>query len=304
MTFAQGSRSGVSYVVESTFGVTPGSPSMVDLPINSFSVQLQKEILNSDEIRSDRQTTVSRHGARQITGDMEVDFRADDYDDLLESACFGAFDSINELKVGTTPKFITLEERAEDISEYRIFTGCAVNTMSMSVASNQIVKATFNLIGKDMTTSQTPLDASITDSSTNDPFDGNNFIGSILENGSLISVVTSLEFTLSNNMAPTYVIGETATPFLEYGRAQIEGTLTAYFEDTTLIDKFINETASTLQFTLDDGVTGNAYTFLFPNIKYNGADVPIQNEQSRLITMPFIALKDATEGTNLVITKA
>lgn len=303
MAFAQGSRSDLTYVVESTFGTTPATPNMTKIPYNTHSLDLSKEVLESAEIRSDRLTDVNRHGARQIGGDIEVEFRATDYDDLIESALFSTF-SANVIKVGTTLKHLSIEDRALDIDQYRLFKGCTVNTFGMNVQANNMVTATFGIIGKDATISGTSVDATPTEASGNDPYDGNNFVSSITEGGSAISIVTGLEFTLENNIDPTFVIGSTSTPQLEYGRANITGTLTAYFEDASLINKFLDETESELQFVLDDSVTGNQYTFYFPRIKYNGAPVPVNDEQSRVLSLPFVALRDSVEETNIKITKA
>ena len=300
MTFAQGSRNGLSYVTEATFGTTPVSPNMLSLPINTHSLELSKTIVESAEIRSDRQTSVSRHGNKRVQGDIEVDFRADDHDDFLEAACFGSFDSNNELRVGITPKFFTIEDRQLDIGYYRQYRGCTVNTMSMSVKPDEIVKATFGIVGKSSTAGTVSLDSSPTTDGQNDPFDA--FSGALNENGSPVSVVSGIEFQLENGVDPAFVVGSAETPQLQYGRAKITGQITVYYENLDLVNKFINETGSSLSFAMSDGV--KTYTFSFPNIKYNGASMPLQNEQSRIITMPFIALYDAIEGTNLVIAKS
>lgn len=300
MTFAQGSRNGLSYIVEATFGTTPGTPSMLSLPINTHSIELAKTTIESAEIRSDRQTSVSRHGNKRVQGDIEVDFRADDHDDFLEAACFGAFDSFNELRVGITPKFMTIEDRQLDIGYYRQYRGCAVNTMAMTVKPDEIVKATFGIVGKSSTAGAVSLDASPTADGQNDPFDA--FSGTLNEGGSPVTVVSGIEFQLENGVDPAFVVGSSETPQLQYGRAKITGQVTVFYEDLTLVEKFINETASSLSFAMSDGAT--TYTFTFPNIKYNGASMPLQNEQSRIITMPFVALYDAVEGTNLVIAKS
>jgi len=42
---------------------------------------------------------------------------------------------------------------------------------------------------------------------------------------------------------------------------------------------------------------------LFPKAKLNAADVSVDGPTSRLITIPFVALYDSTEGSNLVITR-
>lgn len=303
MSFAQGSRSRLTAVTEVTFGTTPGTPSMVVVPFNTHSLNLSKDTLESAEIRSDRQIDIYRHGASKIEGEIDVDFRADDYDDFLESVMFNTFDSDAILRVGTTMKHFSLEDASLDIAQYRLFTGCTANKLSMSVKNNSIVTANFGFIGKNMTVSGSSADASPTDSSGNQPYDGNTFTSSVKEGGVSTAIVSSIEFTLENGITPAFVIGATTTPELGYGRCRVTGTVTAYYQDTTALNKFINETESELEFTLDDGVSGNAYRFWFPRVKYNGGDVPVQNESHRMITLPFIALLDSVEDTELLIQK-
>lgn len=302
MAFAQGSRSSLAYIAESTFGTTPSTPTLANLPINSHSLDLTKDRVEGNEIQADRMPRVDRHGNRQAGGSIEVDLRKGDFDALFESAFLNTY-STNVLKIGTTPKFFSMEDRAVDIGQYRLFKGMSVSTMSVSIAPNQMVTGTFEMVGKNMTQSTTSATASpITAASGNAPFDS--YSGVISDGGSGIAIVTSLEFSLSNSFAPTFVVGSSTTPQLEYGRAVVEGTMTVYYEDATLINKFLNETESTIEVTVDDPTGSSDYTFLFPRVKYNGASVPLANPQSRLITLPFVALYDSTENTNLKLTRS
>ena len=86
--------------------------------------------------------------------------------------------------------------------------------------------------------------------------------------------MTSIDFSLSNSLAPTFVVGADNAQSLEFGSAVVEGTMTVYYEDETLINKFLNETESSITVSVDDPTGSNAYTFEFPRVKYNGASVP------------------------------
>lgn len=301
MAFAQGSRSQLVYVVESVFGTTPAIPAMITLPFNSHTLDLSKERVQGKEIRPDRMPRVDRHGNKTVSGDIVVELRDSDYDDFLESAFFSTFVA-NVMDIGTTPKYMTIEDGALDIAQYRPFTGCAVSTLNISASPNQMVMATFGIVGKTMgTMTATPLDAVPTDPIGGEPFDA--YSGAIQEGGVAIATLTGIDFSITNSLAPTFVIGSDVTPQLEYGWATVEGTVTAYFEDASLINKFINETETSLSFTADDPVGGGSYTFLIPRVKFNGASVPVSNEQSRVITLPFVGLYDSVTGTNIRLTK-
>ena len=302
MAFSQGSRSQLTLIVESTFGTTPGSPSMLTLPINTHSLDLQKAAVESGEIRSDRQVATFRHGNKSVAGNIEVEFRPSDYDALLEAALFGTFTTSEVLKLGTTFQSFSMEDGALDIDQYRLFTGLAVNTFEMKLRPNEMVMATFGMVGKTMTISGSSADASPTAPVSDDPFD--TFSGTISEGGSGIATITSLDLNISNSLEPAFVIGSDSTPQMEYGRGRVTGSVTAYFEDASLINKFINETESSLEFVLSSSVTGDSYTFELPKIKYSGASVPLNNEQSRLVTLPFIGLYNSSDATSLLVTKS
>ena len=301
-TFAQGSRSSLSYIVESTFGTTPAG-NFTNLPFSTQSLNLTKDRVAGNDIQADRMPRVDRHGNRQVGGDVVVDLRKGDYDALLESAMLNTW-ATDVLKVGTTPKYFSIEDYAADIDQARLFTGCTVSSLALSIAPSQMVTSTFTMVGKDMTIGATEKTQDA--ASGNAPFDaysGAVAIGNVGAS-SASGVVTGIDFTLNNSFAPTFVVGDDSAPALEVGRAEIEGTLTAYFEDAALITRFLNETETELSVSVDDPTGSNEYTFLFPRVKINSADSPVDGPNSRTISMSFVALYDSTEATNLKITRS
>lgn len=306
MAFAQGSRSALRYIAETVYGTTPSSPTFAELPIKTHSLNLTKERLEGNDIQADRMPRVDRHGNRSAAGSIEVDLRKGDFDEFLESAFMNDF-TADVLKIGTTPKFLSIEDAALDITEFRLFTGMTVSTATFSIAPNQMVNTTFEMVGKNMAQGSSTASSGGTPTAItgNDPFDSYN--GSIFEGGVAtadeLGIVTSLEFSVTNSFAPTFVIGDDTAPQLEFGRAVVEGTMTVYYEDETLINRYLNETETEIQVEVDDPTGSNPYVFYLPRVKYNGADVPLANPQSRIITLPFVSLYDSVESTNLKLTR-
>jgi hypothetical protein len=301
MAFAQGSRSSLSFITESTFGTTPAG-NFTNLPFSTHSLNLTKDRVAGTDIQADRMARVDRHGNRQVGGDIVVDLRDGDFDVFLESAMLNTW-ATNVLKVGTTPKFMSIEDYAADIDQARVFTGMSVSTMGISLAPNQMVTTTFGMVGKDMTMSATEkTQDAASGAAPFDAYSGDISIGNV-GGAAAVAIVTALDFTLNNSYAPTFVIGDDSAPSLEYGRAEVEGTLTAYFEDAALINRFLNETETEIEVSVDDPTGANSYTFQFPRVKINSADVGVDGPTSRMISMSFVALYDATEGTNLKITR-
>jgi len=299
--FAQGSRSSLSFIEEATFGTTPIG-NFQNLPFSTHSLNLAKDRLQGNDIQADRMPRVDRHGNRQVGGDIVVDLRDGEYDTFLESAMMGAWDTTT-LKVGTTPKYFTIEDYAADIDQARLFTGMTVSSMGVSLAPNQMVTTTLSMLGKEMTigATQKTQDASV-GASPFDAYSGDLSIGDV---GSLSAsaIVTAIDFSIDNAFSPTFVIGDASAPCYQYGRATIEGSFTAFFNDATLINRFLNETNSALQVSINDPSGANEYTFLFPYIKINSADANVGGPEGRFVECSFVALYDATEATNLKITR-
>jgi len=252
---------------------------------------------------------VDRHGNRSAAGDISVDLRDGTYDAFLESAMLGSFIT-NALKVGTTPKFFSIEDYAADLDQSRLFTGMTVSTMGISLAPNQMVTANFGMVGKDMSLPATSEEKTVDADTIVEPFDAYSGDIKIADDGTTainasnaLSIVTGLDFTVTNSFAPTFVVGDSTAPQLEFGRAEIEGTITAYFENVTLLNRFVSETESGIEVSVADP-SGNDLTFLFPRVKFNAADVPVDGPGSRIISLPFVALYDAAEDSNLTITRS
>lgn len=318
MAFAQGSRSRLGFKTETTFGTTP-SGNFEPLPFSTHSLNLTKDRVAGTDINSHRMPTVDRHGNKSVAGDIVADLRHAEYDELIQAALMsdndfatgftagdGSTTVTNAAILGTTPTFFSIEDYAADIDQARLFTGCTVNTMAVSLAPNQMVTATFGMVGKDMTIGAT--EKTLSAGAGNEPFDaysGDIKLGSVGSLGSALTLITAMDFTLTNSFAPTLVIGEDTASDMEFGTASLEGTVSAYFEDATLINRFLNETESALEVSVGDGT--NTLTFTLPRIKINSADVGVDGPTSRIVNMSFTALRDdsdlssSTTDTNTLI---
>lgn len=306
-TFAQGSRSQLAFAKESTYGTAVTVTT--NLPFNTHSLTLNKERVAGNEIQKDRMDRVDRHGNVSASGDIVVDLRHGTYDELIASAMLSsadlssAFDGDGEsLSIGTANRFFTIEDQMADINKARKFTSMHVNSMGISIAPNQMVQATFGMLGQTMTSNQTPTSIAAADVEAA-PFDSYN--GSISIGGSAVSIITAIDFTVTNNYANNFVVGSNTAPVISAGKAVVEGTVSAYVENTTVLhDLFVDETESSISVTVKDNTTTpDGLTFDMPRVKFNGADLPVSGGDARIVTLPFIALYDATDNTSFKVTK-
>jgi hypothetical protein len=296
---ARGSRLGTTYAMEDSWGSLATAYTAYNLRVTGVGVSLSKDSFQSNELRSDRQISDLRHGMFSASGDIPVELSHGAFDDIIESAMFNEWDSDDTIVIGQTMKSFTLQKAYTDIGEYHVFPGCVVNNWTVNVTPNGIITSTFSIMGETMETTQALTGA--TDKALNAPFDS--FSGYLKEGGVTNALVTGIDFTLSNNLSMLQVIGTNKAVGLVDGRANITGTLTAYFANSTMLDKFIDETESVLEFQLADA-SSNTMTFMFPRIKYSGGDVPVNDEGPVTINMPFQALIDSVTNTTLTITRS
>ena len=299
--FATGGFHGTRYVKETEFGKTPNSPQMKALRHTSNSLVLTKDSFQSQELRADAQISDLRHGQRRAGGEIGLEFSYGEYDDFLAAVLRSSWTVIGQnrvLKAGTTMTSFTIERAFADIGRYESFTGCEVSSLSLNIATNAMVTGTMTIVGKSINFNASPLSAKPAASQTAPPFDG--FAGRILEGGSEVAVVTSLELLIDNAIEPAFVLGSDSAASLTPGRINVTGTLSAYFAGLELLDKFVGETESSLSFTLGDGAH-QSYTFTLPRIKYSGGDNPVDSEGPVMLSMPFQALYDSASATNLRI---
>ena len=300
MTIATGSRNNLSYVVEATFGTTPSSPGFTPIRHTGTTLGLSKDAVESEELREDRQVAHFRHGNKSVTGDINFELSYGGLDALLEATLCGAW-ATNVLKAGTTRRSYTVERHHQDIGKYLRSTGCQFNTMSLSVAPNSMVTGSFGIIGSGFTTSGSALgSSSYSAESTTAPFDS--FSGSIKEGGSASAIITALELNIDNGMEALYVVGSADTLLPSIGKSSVTGSVTAYFENTTLLDKFVAETTSSIEFTLTDAA-GNDYIVLLPKVKYNSGNPEVSGPGAITVTLDFVALYNSSDASQIKITR-
>jgi len=301
-------RHNLFLLAESTYGTTPSSdPEFVDIRHTGTTLALTKEGTISEELHSDRQIRDSRHGVKAVGGDINFELSYGSFDTLLEAVLLGTW-STNVLKAGVTRRSFSMlrhfTDQASGDKPYHLFSGIELNTLNLNIPVTGLVTGSFGTLGKgltllgDLSTLGTPT---FTDPTTTAPFDG--FTGSITEGGTATSVVTAIDLTLANGLAPIYHIGSDETSLPSIGRCTLNGSITAVFQNAALFDKFVNETESALVVTLEDPA-GNTYEINLPRIKYNGGQPDVSGEGSIVLTLPIQALYKVSDLSNIVITRA
>lgn len=209
------------------------------------------------------------------------------------------------VKAASTRSSFTFVRQFADImavdNPFYIYRGIELNSIQLTIAANSMITGTFSVVGQSQETAQdltglgTPT---FPPASTTSPLDS--FTGTLEEGGVTVAVVTEISMTLQNGIEPRFVVGSKNSIYPSVGRSNLTGQVTAYFEDSTLVNKFLDETESSLVFSLPDGA-GNTQRYRVPRIKYTGGQPDVAGEGPITLAMPFQALLDSSESTNMLI---
>lgn len=294
---ANASRHALAYVREETRGVTPANPAMKYLRHTGCALNLSRDALTSAELRRDRQISDVRTLMNKIAGSIGIELSFGEFDELLEGCLAGTWEN-DELTCGVEERSFTFERGFTDIEQYVRYRGCYLNKFSLSIKPNAMITASFEIIGLSGETADVPLAATPAPSLTHRQYDS--FCGELRRSGELMAVVTGIDLSLDNGINPQFVIFQRDAPFVSWGKSNVTGTMTAFFQSAALIQEFLDETPVTLQFTL--GAPGdNQYVFTLPKIRYTGAENNMDADGPLSISMPFSAALDPSTGTNLII---
>ena len=183
---------------------------------------------------------------------------------------------------------------------YHLFTGVELTKFDLKVAPGAIIEASYAVVGKGLTLSgSAPSGATYPAANTNSPMDA--FGGTLEIDDVANALITEITLTLENGIEPRFVVGSAETIRPSIGRSNLTGQVTAYFEDSDMVNRFLDETETKLEFTLGDGT--NEYKVELPRIKFTGGQPDVKGTGPITLAMPFQALYDPTVESQIVITR-
>lgn len=205
-----------------------------------------------------------------------------------------------KLLIGNTYRSFTFERAFADIGEFLVYTGCRMNSLALALSPSAITTGTFAVVGQDVLPMATmSIDSSYSAAPTNATLSSTD--ATIYESSShtALGVVTGLTFNIDNGIDGKPVIGSNTIPNLLYGNSQaVTGELTVLFTDSTLYNKFVNETESELVVKFADPNGVDFLRLFLPRIKYSGGSIDDADPQGLPVTMPFTALAPTAVGTD------
>lgn len=269
---ATGARHAMYICEEREYGVLPENPVFMPLPHVATDIGLKKALMLSQEARADRQLVGMNLGVNTVSGSLSSEIRFGAFDTLLEGVFDGAWVN-GYLRPGVVRRSYSILRHFEDLSEGKKFIlikGIEFKGLKIKINAKKLVAATFQMIGQSLVLIEdVPEGSTFLDVQENEQMDG--FSGYVKEGGEAIGVVSELEFSLDKKMNPRFVICDKNTIKPGLHGSSCKGSMTAFFEDSVLLEKFINEQASSLETQI--GSSSESYTFGFQTIRYSGGKV-------------------------------
>jgi hypothetical protein len=276
---------------EATYGATPAVPTCVVLPFISNGVKSTQNQTGSEVITGTRDPVEPSLGNVKVAGTNVVPVDVTAFGYWLKSL-LGAPTStgtatcthIFTTRATSIPSMI-LETQHADIGVYRLNNGCKVSSLSMSFGGDGELTASIDIIGSKETIAATAVASATTISLTK----FNNFQAVLKEGGATAGNCTAVDFKIESGLDDTgYVIGGGGfLGQLPEGMFMITGNVKAFFENSTLLNKAINGTESSLQITLTNGVY--SLDILLSELKYARNSPSVDNSKGILIDLPFTA---------------
>lgn len=270
------------FVVESVYGTTPTSPSMLGINVESIEPALDLSLIRVRGTGS-RDLQALKKGLRSPK--LKINHV------VPSSAPIGFIQhvqTLNSLSVQVL-YYKGLFASATDIISL-LYKGCKINKLSVELSLENLMKASVEVIGQDVAVGT----AKVAGATYGDYVGGVAYNESYVSRGAAdgssqvtVERVTDWKFDIENNLKPVTVIKTTDAHLIKYLPARhrnLSGELTFEFEDKTEFDDVINDAELSLKF----GLSG-AYSALFKYCKWEDVATPTKVEDLVSLKAKFTA---------------
>lgn len=210
------------------------------------------------------------------------------------------------LKNGTTQTSFTLEKEFADVEQFVSLTGMVPSTFSLNLAAGEIVNGSLSFLGKAAAIAQATVGTGAANAATTtEVLNAVSNVASIRENGAAISgtYARSMAIQLENNLRGKKAVSVLGNTGIGAGRCNVSGSIELYFEDETYVEKYYDNTSTSIDFRLADAA-GNTYIITLHRVEYSSGDpVTPGADQDVMVTLNYTALYDATAGCTIQIDK-
>jgi len=199
----------------------------------------------------------------------------------------------------TQRKSFTIEKEFTDLTNvFAVHKGCVVGNMNINAAVGSIVNGSFTFAGMTTsypsTTSGTGADIAPTSNPSFDPTDS---IGTVFFDGvASTTCIRSLNLTTNNNTRNQNCLGSLYPSAVNIGTLDVTMQAEMYFNDTALLNKFINGTPISISYSFSD-VDGNWMVIDMPEVYFTSGSISgISKNSDAMNSFGLTAVYNETAG--------
>ncbi len=177
---------------------------------------------------------------------------------------------------GTTRVAYDWEKEFEDLpNAFAKYNDTFLNTFALDISAESILTGAAGFMGGDVeSTSSTRFTFGVIEPGIDPVINAVDDVPLIIEGGGVAGFeAISAAFALTNNLRKQPIIGQLKPKDYGVGKFEVTGTLTAYFEDQAVFDKYLAFTNSSLFIIIED-INDMRYLIEIPRLNYtSGARV-------------------------------
>lgn len=185
------------------------------------------------------------------------------------------------LSIGSIRRTMSILSNFPDFDgtpDYQLVTGNEITGFSFDISVNAYITGSLPTLGRELFLlgSTAPSGSTFNPAITTESFSA--LDGRILQDGVVIGFFSTIGINNDNNQSAQFEIGNEGVAFLEKGRANNTLSISTFFSNTDLLEKFINETVVQLT-AIIEGIDGSLM-FDFPTVKYTAGSPEVEGETS------------------------
>lgn len=301
MTVARGSKHILKMIKEATFGTTPATPTMLEIPITSLSTDVAVGMIRSGQIRN--HPFVDRLIQSLNTYDLEFGIELqDDTHDLILELLFGAAWATNSLKLTDALVGASAEIGYTDLAKFDQFTGVCIRRgeFTFNAAEDSAVTASFGAMAKDGTLdAAATLATATTAAPDSDPFV---FSEAVVSIGGTEKVVTAASITVERTVDRLLKLGSTTPHEYIPSDVVVTGSITIPLEDAAESTRLTGFTDGELEIACTKGSASR--TFTVHSMNYARMGRRIQGRGAILQEIQWEAKYSSADATVMTIARS
>jgi hypothetical protein len=266
MAVISGGEVAISYVKETTFGVTPAGAKAFWRLINR-EINANRDVLESAEISGTGMRSAGAHGRQQQVGRFSSEYGLVYQDHGLEWST--GKDWIADGATGTEITDVVnvrkgisiLKQYGPTANSYKLFKGCMPNSLTLRLNQGAIPTLEYDIRGAsggDLITPDTNTPTAAPTNDTFSPFTGTIAIGTLTG----LLIVTAIELTLTKNISSPNVLFQRDPVDNLLGSQSLAGRVTVLADTTNLATIFgygFTEQLQPIKFRLNAQPAGTQY---------------------------------------------